>query len=196
MKTALTIGIAAGSGLLAGVLLMGFWKSEEVVTGAVASDSHQPVETTPAARANAVFPTSGAHVVGSPATELAHEDSEAEQAQRRTETTRKNEARWTSESSKPAQAVELEQELLAAAVSDGVLDAHYQPEDISVECRATMCRIESLFAKGADGGQWSTRMLMSANGKIGSAVIVPDRLSSGEYKQVIYAYRLGQPPPR
>lgn len=108
----------------------------------------------------------------------------------------KNEARWNSDGAAPVEAARMEQTLLAAMTTDGVVTAQFQPESFDVQCKSSMCRIESNFAPGADGNEWATRMLLAMGGEIASGDSVVERLPEGRQRLVLYGYRAGRVPPR
>lgn len=108
----------------------------------------------------------------------------------------KNEARWHGDQSAPVQGAKMEQALLAAMTSDGVVTARFQPDTFDVKCKSSMCRIESRFPQGADGNEWATRMLLAMEGQIATGESAVETLPEGGQKLVLYGYRAGRAPMR
>ena len=106
-----------------------------------------------------------------------------------------NEQAWTQEPASPVKAAEVEQKFQAAAASEGVTEVRYQPRSMSVQCRATLCRIESEFPTPGTSAEWALRMQLSLGGVIGNAVMVPQPLPGGGEKLVMYAYMPNRRPP-
>lgn len=107
-----------------------------------------------------------------------------------------HEAAWAREPSSPQAAVQLEDKFRTAASSEGVASVRFPPRSVSVQCRASMCRIESEFPTSGTSSEWALRMQLALGGRVlGTVVTVPESLPDGSEKLLMYAYTPGRRPP-
>lgn len=73
----------------------------------------------------------------------------------------------------------------------GVLDARYQPQARTVECRQHLCAIHMRFAAGADSNEWTTRTLLALTRHFTNSRVSSDPGPDGSTELTIYAFRKG-----
>lgn len=208
LKNNKSIAVGAAAGAFAGVLLLagvyyvyvGGGKdpaepSVQVAPPIEESDAYVPVETSP----GPVIAQLPAHNVALVDEDAAHEhehgDPEMEKL-RSQEKFAKNEARWAMDTAEPIESTRLEQTVLSATGSEALREVHFKPEAVEVQCKSSMCRIETKFAPGADTTEWATRLLLSTGGEFGNVNFVGERLPDGKQRMVMYSYRPGTSPPQ
>lgn len=87
------------------------------------------------------------------------------------------------------------QQVTAAFNSDAVMAAINAPQSKDVHCRAGMCLIQARFAPGAEGSDWSSRMLLEVGAGLPDYRMVSVPQPDGGYELRIYASRPGQSGP-
>ncbi len=119
----------------------------------------------------------------------------ADQIEQARQSTAKFEALWNADLPAPA-SVQTEQTILAAMSSDVVAESRFQPATFDANCRASMCRIQTRFAAGTDGGEWATRLLLElgSSNTFGASSIVTQPAGKGASRVVVYAFRPGHTP--
>lgn len=203
MKNNKSIVAGAAAGAFAGVLVLaGIYY---VATGRESAEP--PTRTTAAVVENDGYTPADpppAQVSVQPLANLApvdeqamhdHDDPEVERL-REQEKLIKNEARWNLDAPAPIESTKLEQTLLSAAGSESVEQVRFKPEKLEVQCKSSMCRIETEFARGADTTEWATRLLLTTGAEFGNVNFVGERLPDGKERMVMYSYRLGTNPPQ
>lgn len=63
------------------------------------------------------------------------------------------------------------------------------PQDLSIECRQSLCRIAGEFARGGDAEDWATMYLSAAGGRIQRARTAQVRQPDGSVQVIIYGTR-------
>lgn len=206
MKNNRAIAAGAAAGAFAGILVLaGIYyvaagretaePSNPVPPPVAQGNEYVPIEATPAPVA--VQPQPG---IPAPADEDAdheHEHGDPEMEKLRTqEKFAKNEARWALDTAAPIESTRLEQTVLSAAGSEALREVLFKPEAVEVQCKSSMCRIETKFAAGADTTEWATRLLLSTGGEFGNVNFVGEKLPDGKQRMVMYSYRPGTSPPQ
>jgi hypothetical protein len=107
-----------------------------------------------------------------------------------------NEAAWAREPSSPQAAAAMEDKFRLATASEGVTSVRFTPRSVQVQCRATVCRLESEFPTRGTSAEWALRVQLALGGSVlGNVVTIPEQIPGGGEKLVMFAYMPGHRPP-
>lgn len=113
---------------------------------------------------------------------------EQQQAQRERQQ-RQLQAEFEADARDPAAGAKIGRHLEDTVVGKDMAATGLVPEDVSVQCRRTLCRVAADFANPGDAEDWAIMYLTSAGGAISRARTVRVRQPDGSTQVIIYGTR-------
>jgi hypothetical protein len=86
----------------------------------------------------------------------------------------------------PAWAPQKEVDLQAVASVPGFETAGVAPQDLSIECKSSMCRVDGKFASNGEAEDWLLIYMSSVGGNLPNAVVSRSRNPDGSTRVQIY----------